>query len=85
MAENLWISSVSFLLVVAYTHFVHRRDPYFEQNVHPLLPTGPKKLIEMIEDVEGVHVHPLNPRFIFLLDDTTQYIFEGRGGKHKER
>lgn len=84
IAENSWISGVCFLLVVAYTHFVIGRDPFFEANVVPMLPPGSKKIIKMIEGVERVHVHPIKPRFIFSMDDTTQYIFEGTGGSTKK-
>ena len=79
VAEISLISAMSFMLVVASTHFVLdiEEDIQVRQDMREAS-TGVKQLYNIVVDYYNLPVFPIKPQYIFSSDDTVVYTYEGK-------
>ena len=86
-AENSLISSMCLLVLIACTHFVPVKEN--DKDVSKLLRHTEENGVRLMYDLvrkanKNLHMHPIAPEYIYSTDDTTDYIFEGKGEKKEK-
>ena len=80
-AENSLISAMTFLVVIASTHFIlaNEEKDKIRKDMKDV-PVGIKMLYDMASKVHGnLPVIPIKTQHIYSSTDTIMYVFEGKG------
>ena len=87
IAENSWMSSVAFTVLVAATHFIglSSSSPMYESQQKRLKSKssdGAKQLFELVwRSTESKYIFVVLPHYVFSTDDTVTYIYQGEAKK----
>ncbi|EJK46578.1 hypothetical protein THAOC_34754 [Thalassiosira oceanica] len=84
-SENSLRGAVALISMVGSTHFIPTKleNDDIRQELKTM-PNSTRLLTDMVSIAWGCPVFPVDPRFLFSTDDTTEYTFEGvKGDEHQ--